>query len=444
MQTNLAQNAVQMCLDAGAGDARICVSSCEQNALSLYNRDVDKIHHALDQSLSLQLYVDGRYGTFSTNMLEENQLRSFIFEAVALTRLLEADECRHLPGADICYKGGGPDLMQLDPEASAVDTLAAKTLCNTMADCLSPLVDKGPLQLFELNFGSSLEQETMADSAGFLACSKASFFSMSASCSFLDVDGARPQSWWVDAGVNFAFLDARKCAMTAYERGLSSLGGKQISAGNYNVILENSVASKFVMAIMSSLSGNSLQQNNSFLLNSLGKKMFSSKLTIIDNPHKQGCFSARLYDSEGIATRYAEIVENGVVKQYFLNSYCADKMGMQPTIDSASVIEMLPCGFTQSCPSEVFGVDEQMLALGKGVLITGFNGGNYNPLTGDFSYGFEGFWFENGSKSYPIREMNISGNYIDVWNKLIAVGNDSLTFFANRIPSLSFENLSIA
>ena len=84
-----------------------------------------------------------------------------------------------------------------------------------------------------------------------------------------------------------------------------------------------------------------------------------------------------------------------------------------------------------------------MAALGKGVLITGFNGGNHNPITGDFSYGIEGFWFENGQKQFPIHEMNVTGNYLELWNRLAAVGNDPLTLFSMQLPSVSFEGLSL-
>ncbi|MBR7026241.1 MAG: TldD/PmbA family protein, partial [Bacteroidales bacterium] len=119
---------------------------------------------------------------------------------------------------------------------------------------------------------------------------------------------------------------------------------------------------------------------------------------------------------------------------YFLTSYYADKLKMEPTIDAVSIVEMVP---------DAGDMASQMASLGKGVLITGFNGGNHNPITGDFSYGIEGFWFENGRKQFPIHEMNVTGNYLDLWNRLAAVGDDPLTLFSMQLPSVSFEGLSL-
>ena len=434
MQTNEVQKVLDICLEAGASDARIIHTVSDQTSVSLFNCDVDKIHNASDCSVFLQLFVDGRYGTFSTNMLDEAGLREFIFNAVKLTRLLEKDECRHLAPAELCYKGGGGDLKLLDPAAESVSAEQGKALALAMAESLCAHIDGGPLQSCETEFGSSFEHEVLADTAGFCQTRDASFYTLSAGCSFIDKDGSRPQSWWPDANVFFSKLSAERCADIAYRRGIDRLGARRIDAGRYNIVVENGSAAKFISPLLTALSGASLQQNNSFLLDSLGKKLFPESLTIVDNPHKPSAFGARFYDGEGLATKRCNVIDKGVVGMYFLTSYYADKLHMAPTVDSVSVVEMVP---------DAGDMDSQMAALGKGVLITGFNGGNHNPITGDFSYGIEGFWFENGRRQFPIHEMNVTGNYLDLWARLAAVGNDPLTLFSMQLPTLSFEGVSL-
>ena len=433
MHTNQVQKVLDFCLEAGASDARIIYNESDQTSVSLFNREVDKIHNASDCSVFLQLFVDGRYGTFSTNMLEEGSLREFIRNAVKLTKLLEKDECRHLAPKELCYKGEG-DLKILDPDAAGVTAEQGKALAVQMSEALCQRICAGPLQSCETEFGSSMDHEVLADTAGFCQERDASFFTLSAGCSFIDKDGSRPQSWWPDANVLFSKLDAERCAETAYSRGMERLGARRVKAGKYDVVVENGSVAKFVSPLLSALSGSALQQNNSFLLDSLGKKLFPSRLTIVDNPHKPATFGARFYDGEGMATRKCNVIGEGVVSRYFLTSYYADKLKMEPTIDAVSVVEMVP---------DAGGMVSQMASVGKGVLITGFNGGNHNPITGDFSYGIEGFWFENGQKQFPIHEMNVTGNYLELWNRLAAVGNDPLTLFSMQLPSVSFEALSL-
>ena len=434
MLTNKVQMALDFCLGAGASDARVIYTASDQTTVSLYNSDVDRIHNASDCSVFLQLFVDGRYGTFSTNRLDEVSLRDFIGNAVKMTRLLEKDGCRHLAPSELCYKGGGADLKLLDPSAAAVDAEQGKALALQMADSLCLHIGSSPLQSCETEFGSAVEHEVLADTAGFCQQRDASFFTLSAGCSFLDNDGSRPQCWWPDANVFFSKLDAVRCAETAFNRGMERLGARRIAPGKYNVIVENGSAVKFVSPLLSALSGAALQQNNSFLPGSLGKKLFPSSLTIVDNPHKPSTYGARFYDGEGLATVRCNIIDEGVVNRYFLTTYYADKLGMTPSVDAPSVVEMVP---------DAGSMESQMAAFGKGVVITGFNGGNHNPSTGDFSYGIEGFWFEGGQRQFPIHEMNVTGNYLDLWARLAAVGNDPLTLFSMQLPSLSFEGLSL-
>ena len=174
MQTNEVQKVLDICLEAGASDARIIHTVSDQTAVSLYNLEVDKIHNASDCSVFLQLFVDGRYGTFSTNMLDEASLRPFIANAVRLTKLLEKDECRHLAPKELCFSGGG-DLNLLDPEFETVTAELGKALAMDMAEKLCSHIDGGPLQSCETEFGSSMEHEILADTAGFCKCRDASF-----------------------------------------------------------------------------------------------------------------------------------------------------------------------------------------------------------------------------------------------------------------------------
>ena len=134
-----------------------------------------------------------------------------------------------------------------------------------------------------------------------------------------------------------------------------------------------------------------------------------------------------------------DIISNGVVESYYINTYAANKMGVAPTVESASV----PHFSLDAFPEELRNLNhkDMMKIMGKGILVTGFNGGNCNGLTGDYSYGIEGFYFENGEILFPVREMNISGNIVSLWSNLAMVGNDARKCTRWIIPSLAFENV---
>lgn len=203
------------------------------------------------------------------------------------------------------------------------------------------------------------------------------------------------------------------------------------------MVVRREMAPRLVTPLLNALGGYSLQQDNSFLMDSLGKEVFSPMLNIVDEPHRKGESGSRLFDSEGVATKTLPIIENGKVKTYFINTYIANKMGLAPTIEDATRPHLLA--------SEA-GLDEKAILekCGEGILVTGFNGGNCNSATGDFSYGVEGFEFKDGKISRPVNEILITGNFVDLWSHLKYAGDDVRKDMSKLIPTLAFDDVDFS
>ena len=163
--------------------------------------------------------------------------------------------------------------------------------------------------------------------------------------------------------------------------------------------------------------------------------VLTRKLTLKDEPHRIKTAGARYFDYEGVATRPMTIFDKGELKTYFIDTYRANKMNIAPTISSASVLTM---------EMSDKNLEALIADMNKGILITGFNGGNCNSTSGDFSYGVEGFLIENGKLTQPISEMNVTGNMIKLWNQLVEVGNDPRLSSSWKIPSLCFEGIDFS
>ncbi len=209
------------------------------------------------------------------------------------------------------------------------------------------------------------------------------------------------------------------------------------------MVVENEVASKLLNPILNALNGSALQQQNSFLVNSLGKKIFSEGFTLMDMPREAGANGARMFDSEGVATANAPVIENGVVARYFINTYMSGKMGMEPTIEDITRAVIVPYCKGGQVP-EAFCAKDMIKMLGSGIFVSGFNGGNSNAATGDFSYGIEGYAFSRGKITHPVRGMVITGNFLELWNNLYAAGCDARRCMTKLIPSLAFENVDFS
>jgi PmbA protein len=201
------------------------------------------------------------------------------------------------------------------------------------------------------------------------------------------------------------------------------------------MVVEPLISSQLLRPMISALYGSQLQQKNSFLLNKLNEKVGSDKLLLKDEPHLIGAMGARYFDSEGVATQPHVVFDKGALKTYYIDTYYANKMKIEPTISDPSILILQP-GNTD--------LNGLIAKVDSGILVTGFNGGNCNSSTGDFSYGIEGFLIENGRLTQPVNEMNITGNMISLWNSLIETGNDPRLNSSWRIPSLMFEGVDFS
>jgi PmbA protein len=391
---------------------------------------MDKLQQASESRMSLFLYVDGRYGTYSTNRLDKKELESFIRNGVESTRYLAEDEARVLPDASRYYKGGKPDLQLLDPKFSAVNPDNKVALAQAIAE---EALGKDPRIIsVESSYGDGDGFSYQITSNGFEGETQQSWYSLSASVAVKGEGEARPSSYWYESSLYLDKLVKEGVGQKALERTLQKIGQKKTKSGRYTMVVDPMNSGQLLRPMLSAIFGSALQQKNSFLLDKLGQKVGSDKFTLLDEPHLIGASGARYFDSEGVATERRSVFDKGVLKTYYIDTYNAKKMYVDPTVANPSILVM------QLGNKDLNGLISD---VAHGILVTGFNGGNSNSSTGDFSYGIEGFLIEKGKLTLPLSEMNVTGNMITLWNSLAETGNDPRLNSSWRIPSLVFEDV---
>ena len=430
----LARHCLAFAREQGADAVRITLTKSLMNLVGLLNGEVDKTAHALDRSLQLQLFVEGRFGSFSSNRLEKEGLEAFIREAIGTVKMLEADACRALPAPERLAKDAvtGRELDLYDPAYEPLTAEKRRELAlSSMAWPQDGLIAE------EGEYSDSVFDSYTIDSQGLEARHSETSFEVGYESTVEDGEGNHFSSYWWDASPRLKDLQLKGCAEKAYQRAMQQIGPQGVPSGKYTLILDSECAAKVVTPVLNALGGYSLQQKNSFLTDSLGKQLFPEGLTILDAPRTPGDTGCRLFDSEGVATREMPIIEKGVVKTYFLNTYISRKMEMEPTIEDATRVKVQSFG---GCRTQ----EEVLAKVGDGILVTGFNGGNSNPATGNFSYGIEGFVIKDGKRVHPVREMLITGNFLTLWNNLLAVADDARPCLSKLVPTLAFKDVDFS
>ncbi len=441
----LAARCIGLAREAGASAVRVALNKSIMNLVLLRDGAPDKVSRSGDRSLTFNLFVDGRYGTFSVNRLEEGLLRDFLRDAVETVRMLAPDPFRRLPDAARTAKDArtGLELGLYDPAYAAV-TPASRMERALGASIFQKSRPEGySLISEELEYSDSVYDSYLVDSEGLEARHIESSFEMGCEMTVADPEGNKYSGYWWDASPRRDDLRTGRISPEALRRACAQMHPLPHPGGACTMVVENETSSRLLSPLLGALSAFSIQQGNSFLVDTLGKQVFPEGFTLADRPRTPGESGSKYFDSEGVATREAAIIDRGIVREYFVNTYMAGKLGMAPTREDA----MRPCVLPfrpQGCSKGPFGLKEILAWCREGILVTGFNGGNHNSATGDFSYGVEGFAFHDGVPVHPVREMVVTGNIRTLWNHLLAAGDDPRRGAAKQVPTLAFGQVEFS
>ena len=450
-EIEIARRCVQIALKKGADSVRISLNKSVSDSVTILNGETDKVTHAADRSLYFYIFTQGRYGTFSTNRVEDENIGDFIENAIQMVRMLGEDVYRRLPDADRTAKDAktGMELGLYDHSYSQDNTDGRLERAARVSRWDSMKSQPGTAYSViseECEYSESYDDAFVIDSQGFEGRHTETCFSAFAEITISDNQGNKYSGYWWENTPFYNKLSIDTISSTALERATSQIGPKKRKGGRYRMVVDSSTASRLVSPILTALNASSIQQKMSFLDGSLNKKVFSEGMTLMDLARTPGKAGSRMYDTEGVATRDSTIIENGVIRQYFVNTYMANKMEIDPTVEDIS----RPC-MTSFIKDDCLGNTEKGVSLrdilklcGSGIYVTGFNGGNSNPVTGDFSYGVEGFAFSRGKITHPVKEMLITGNLIELWNNLLAVGTDARECSRWQIPTIAFDGVSFS
>jgi len=429
---SLARWAMEHALKNGAQQASVSISNNQSSSVEVREEKIDKLEQANQSSLSIRLYVDNKYSSHSTNRLKKEDLARFIEEGIAATRYLSEDEFRTLPDPSLYYRGGGNDLNTLDKEFSQHDPREKIQLAYQAEK--EVLGKDERIISVSTSYYDGLSEAVLVTSNGFEGDTANSYYGINAQVSVKGGD-ARPEAYWSENDIFYNSLEKKGIGQKALERALKKIGQQKVESGKMSMLVENRTASRLFSPLISALNGSAIQQKNSFLVDKLGEKVFSEKLTVSDDPFIPSGRGSRLFDGEGLATKKRLVFEKGVVRNYFIDTYYGKKLSMPPT-----------CGGSTNLVFETGNKDlEGLIAIvDKGILVTGFNGGNSNGSTGDYSFGIEGFLIENGKIIRPVSEMNITGNMKDLWSGIIETGNDVYRKTSWLMPSILFSNVDFS
>lgn len=441
MDENLLHDVVSAALAAGA-DAAEAVTA-ERRALSITVRrgELEEVEREESRDLGLRVFVGKRQATVSGSDISPEARAKLVTRAVAMARLAPEDPYAGLADPDRLAKGPPKDLDLYDPAEPEPETLEARA--RTAEDAARAV--PGVTNSNGASGSWSALNWRFVTSSGFSGVHRASGFSLGASAIAGDEGGmetgydGRSVRWQSELPA------PESIGAEAGRRAAARLGARKIASTTAPVIFENRLAASLISPLIGAISGPAIARGTSFLKDKLGQQVFAKGVTLTDDPHRVRGLGSSPFDDEGVANQARNLIDDGMLTTWLLNSSSARQLGLQTTGHASRGLAGPPGVSVSNLTLQpgTRGQAELMADAGQGLVITSMFGPSLNPNTGDWSVGCAGFWFEDGAYAYPVSEITVAGNLIDIYARLVP-GSDLEIRGASNAPSILVDGLAIA
>ena len=347
-EIEIADKSVQMALDAGASAVMVSLDKAKTEIYALLDGEIDNIRQTGDRSLTFNIYADGKYGTFSTNRFEEESLRDFLCKAVETVRMLVADPFRGLPDKkDLATDAVNGDEMGLCwygyDSVSRDEKLEMARRVSVFGEFSAPSSDRNwRVVSEEVEYNNTLSDTYLTSSDGCRCRQTETSFEVSSQVTVEDNEGNKYTGLWWDYGVSPEKVLTSECGRKAVEMAVMQIAPVNADKGKYTMVVSRLVSGRLLQPVLNALSSLSVYQKSSFLVDALGKQVFSKGLNVMDMPLEKGKSGAIMFETDGRACRNRDIITDGVVKENFTSIYMSRKLGIPPTSSCPNRPVLLP------------------------------------------------------------------------------------------------------
>ena len=446
---SLASDVVAMAMKAGASDAEAVAREGDEFSVTVRMGHVETLKESGSRGLGLRVFLGRRSGSASTSDLTPDGIRQLVDGALALAKITEEDAFAGLPEPaefgtapgdlrlyfDDVYSLPGPERIERARRAEAAALEADPRITNSNGG----------------SFDASTGRKALANSRGFVGGYRTSYAGVAAAPLVVDTNGQMQRdSWWSGARRLGDLESPESVGKEAARRTLRRLGARRVPTQQVPVVFAPEVARSLIGSVFEAASGDAIWRHASFLAGKLGESIAAPSLTIIDDntmllPTGAGGFGSSPFDGEGLPSLRTVVVEQGILRNYLLNTYTARKLGMKSTHNASRGLAGTPgigCGNLYLEPGTL-SPEEIMAAIPAGFYVTSLMGFGVNMVTGDYSRGATGLWIENGQLTHAVEEVTVAGNLTDMLRNVTAIGNDLVFRGSVASPTLRIDGMTL-
>ena len=437
--TLLAERLVEAARAAGADAADAVAVRSVSLSVQVREGAVEESERAEGDDIGLRVFIGRQQAVVSTNDIKAD-VAELASRAVAMARVAPEDPFAGLADSSALARTF-PDLDLLDPDLPSVAVLEQRARTAEAAALAVNGVSKSGGASASAGIGGLV----LVTSHGF----RGAYLNSGQSVSVEAIVGegtTMERDYDYSTALHGADLDAAdKVGRTAGERAVARLNPRKVTTKRVPVVFDRRIAGSLVGHLASAINGSAVARKTSFLRDKLGERLFMTGVQVIDDPLRKRGLRSRPFDAEGVAVRPLAVIDDGVLKSWFLDSATARELGMTTTGHAQRGVSSAPSpGSTNlHLAAGAETRDALIAAIADGFYVTDLIGMGVNQVTGDYSRGASGFWIENGATSYPVSEVTIAGNLIEMFNGLTPA-NDLEFRYGTNAPTVRLEGLTVA
>jgi PmbA protein len=436
----LADRLVAAARRAGADAADAVAVRSVSMSVEVREGAVEETERSESDDMGLRVLVGRRQAVVSTNDMKGNGADTLAERAVAMARVAPEDPFAGL--ADVsALSHRFPDLDLIDPAMPEVAVLERHARAAEQA----ALAVKGVAKSGGASASAGIGGMVLVTSHGFRGAYVGSRHSLSAMAIAGEGTGME-RDYDFTSALHAADLEAAdKIGRGAGERAVRRLNPRKVETRRVPVVFDPRVAGSLVGHLASAINGASIARKTSFLKDRMGEQLFRPGIRIVDDPLRRRGLRSRPFDGEGIAGRVLAVVDDGVLKSWFLDSATARELSLATTGHAARGVSSSPSPSPTNLHLEAGARSPKELIadIADGFYVTDLIGMGANLVTGDYSRGASGLWIENGALTFPVSEVTIAGNLTEIFAAL-EPANDLEFRYGTNAPTVRLEGLTVA
>jgi len=411
------------------------VGSTIETGLSVTVRmgSLETVEYNCDEGVGITVYFDNQKGSANSTDMSLNSIKETVNAACQIAKAVSSDEFSGLADKEfLAYNYLDLDLFHewnITPE----DAIRKGIECEEIARSL----DKRIINSEGTTISTNQSYRCYGNSHGFIGIYPKTRHDISSVLVAKENNLMQRDYYYSGACAPTDLESIDYIANQVALRTLNRLGAQSISTRTSPIVFRSDIARSLISCFVSAVSGYKLYKKSTFLLDSLNKQVFPNFMSIVERPHIKKAIGSAPFDSEGVVTKEREIITNGKLQSYLLDSYSARRLGLNTTGHASDVHNLCVK------PNDL-SFNELLLSMGDGLLVTELLGHGINIVTGDFSQGAAGFWVENGIIKFPVEEVTIAGNLKNMFLNIVAISNDIDKNSNILTGSILVNNMTIA